>query len=240
MSRLTLICALLLGLPRAGLLAQIDSLRPVLPDASGVEQAIEDVILGNEAGEDVDYTFITDQLADLRAEPLDLNRASREALRQLPGMTDLQIQRLRLHIETFGPLLSIYELQAVAGFGPELIRQIAPFVAVYSGRETDVRPEDAIPAGPDWEEVRQGMTYEWIQRVTWIGETQRGYTAPDTSFRDLTDAEGNLLGVDTVLSTRYAGSPFRSYTRFRARYRQHVSLVLVGEKDPGEVMAWDP
>ena len=236
MNRILLLLCLLMG--RA--LAQTDSLRPALPEGSSLDQAIEDVILGNEAGEDVDYTFITDALADLQVHPLDLNQASRAELLQLPGMNDLLIHKLRLHIETFGPLLSIYELQAVSGYGPDLIRQIAPYVTVRSGRAADIRPEDAYPAGPGWDEVRRGMTYELIQRFTWIGETQRGYTAPDTTFRPLTDAEGNPAGTDTVLSTRYAGAPYRSYTRLRARYRQHVSLAVVGEKDPGETWEWRP
>lgn len=236
MNRYLLLLCLLMG----RLLAQTDSLRPAIPSEQVLDQAIEDVILGNEAGEDVDFTFITDKLADLQAHPLDLNRASRTDLLQLPGMNELLVNKLRLHIETFGPLLSIYELQAVSGYGPELIRQIAPYVTVRSGRTTDIRPADAHPAGPGWAEVREGIRFELIQRFTWIGETQRGYTDPDTTFRPLTDAEGNPAGIDTALTTRYAGAPYRSYTRLRARYRQHVSLAVVGEKDPGEVWAWDP
>jgi len=220
-------------------LAQVDSTGRSLP-REDIDQNIEDLIIGTETDDQVDFTYLTDLLEDYVEDPLDLNRASREDLLQLPGMNELLYNQLRQHIETFGPLTSLYELQAVEGFDLESIRQIQPYVTVRDISATDISPDVRHPAGPSLREVREGIEFEFIQRGVTILEEQRGYTAPDTVFRNVQDEQGNIIGRDTSLSTRYAGSPWRSYTRLRARYKKNVSLAITAEKDPGEAFRWDP
>ena len=238
-SLLPRLLGLLLGLSLLPLAqGQTDTTRQDVRD--DLDQNIEDLIIGTETDEQVDFTFLTDLLEDYQENPLDLNRASREALLQLPGMTELLYNRLRQHIERFGSLTSLYELQAVQGFDLPTIRQVQPYVTVRDIGATDISPDVKHPAGPSFRAVREGIEFEFIQRFVTIVEEQRGYTAPDTTFRDLTDEEGNVIGTDTALTTRYAGSPLRSYTRLRARYKKNVSLALTAEKDPGEAFRWDP
>ncbi|GAB4414294.1 MAG: helix-hairpin-helix domain-containing protein [Bacteroidia bacterium] len=220
--------------------AQEDTTRRPFAPGEAIKQSLEDFILNTETDEQVDYSFITDPLQDLLEDPLDLNQAPRQALLLLPGMNELMVLKLRTHIRTYGPLLSVYELQAVEGFTPELIRGIAPYITVRAGRATDILPENTHPQGPGWQEVREGLRFEVTQRFGRYLEPQRGYTDPDTTFREVLDDEGNVVGQDTSLSSRYAGSPARHYTRIRARYRNNVSLGLTGEKDPGEAMVWNP
>ena len=55
--------------------------------------------------------------------PVDLNRASNDALLALPGMNETLILHLRGHQSRFGPLTSLYELQAVPGFSEEKWRR---------------------------------------------------------------------------------------------------------------------
>jgi hypothetical protein len=219
--------------------AQIDSTQQGTP-REDIDQNIEDLIIGTETDGQVDFTYLTDLLEDYLADPLDLNRASREALLQLPGMNELLYNRLRQHIAEFGPLTSLYELQAVAGFDLEIIRQVQPYVTVRDISATDLSPDVKHPAGPSFEEVRSGLEFEFIQRVVTTLEEQRGYTAPDTTLRELRDEEGNRVGIDTALSTRFVGSPLRSYTRLRGRYQNNVSFALTAEKDPGEAFRWAP
>ncbi|MEO1449399.1 MAG: helix-hairpin-helix domain-containing protein, partial [Bacteroidota bacterium] len=218
-----------------GLQGQADSTRTAELDA-----LIEDVISGVEIDEQVDFTEWSDELQDLLRKPLDLNRATREELSLLPGMDALRVNQLQAHIERFGALTSVFELQAVEGFTADLIRQIKPFVKAGAARETDIRRENQHPSGPGFREIVESLSFEWLQRMVWIAEEQRGYTPPDTSFRDIVDDQGNLLRQDTSLSTRYAGNPFRHYSRLRVRAGKHVSLALTAEKDPGERFAWNP
>ncbi|MEM9984534.1 MAG: hypothetical protein AAF804_05500 [Bacteroidota bacterium] len=220
--------------------AQVPDSISIESQTENIDQNIEDLIIGTETDEQVDFTYLTDQLEAWATKPLDLNQAEREDLLLLPSMTDLLYAALRRHIAEFGALTSLYELQAVQGFDLAVIRQIQPYITVRDIAATDLSPGATHPTGPSFREVSEGLEFELIQRFVTITETQRGYTDPDTSFREILDQEGNAVGFDTLLSTRFAGSPWRSYTRLRARYGKNVSLALVGEKDPGEAFRWDP
>ena len=225
-----IVCLCLTG---SRLLAQTDSI------PASLDQAIEDLILGTETDGQIDYSYITDQLQAWLEHPLDLNKASSSELRLLPEMDDLLVNRLLNHIQRFGPLISIYELQAVAGFPIELCHMIKPFVMVAS-KSKDLDPGNKHPQGPSFDQITKGSQFEIIQRLSWILEEQRGYTAPDTNFRSITDEEGRITDIDTILSSRYSGSPYRIFTRIAGRYSPNVSFSLLGEKDPGEVFSWNP
>ncbi|MEO0470479.1 MAG: helix-hairpin-helix domain-containing protein, partial [Bacteroidota bacterium] len=188
----------------------------------------------------VDYTIITDQLEAWLKKPLDLNRATKADLQQLPGLNDLQIVAILEHIAAYGDLTSIYELQAVRGLTPNVIREFIPFVTVNQVREKDMDADRKHPRGPGFQEIWQGLTVEYLQRVSWILEEQRGYTPADTIFRDQKDEDGNVIGEDTLFNSRYIGSAQRIYSRMRIQYGNHLSLAMVGEKDPGEAFRWDP
>lgn len=233
--QLALLMGLLLG---RQLMAQTDTLS--LEEETGIDQAIEDLILNAEVEEQVDYSELTDYLESLRRRPLNLNTAGAEELRLLPGMNDLMIYNLQRHIEQFGKLTSVYELQAVKGFTPAAIEQFLPYVTCNESRLKDISPGTLHPAGPPPEEVLQGLEGELISRLVWVLEEQKGYTAADTTFRPILNDAGEPVGQDTLLSTRYAGSPYRSYTRLRVRYNPNFSFALTGEKDPGEAFSWKP
>ena len=200
---------------------------------------MEDLATGTETAEQLDFSFYTEQLQEWLKSPLDLNSASRYELRQLPGMDDMLVSRLMNHIKEFGPLISIYELQAVAGFPLEVCHLVQPFVKVNS-KAKDLDPGNKHPLGPGLDEITQGLQFSLIQRLSWIVEEQKGYSAPDTSYQPVFDEDGLRLGTDTVLSSRYQGNPLRLYTRLSATYSSNVSFSLVGEKDPGELFTWNP
>lgn len=71
-----------------------------------------------------------DDLSRFLRKPLLLNEASKEELQQLSLLSDAQIDLLLLHRESLGVLLHLNELQAIAGYTPDLIRQLAPYVRV--------------------------------------------------------------------------------------------------------------
>ncbi len=227
--------------------AQIDSLETeaALIDTTetgedAVTQTIEDIITSVEIDEQVDYTIITDALEDFRDRPLAINSATKEELLLLPEMNDIKANQLLQYIEDFGALTTVYELQAVPGFTPEFVNQILPFISVKEARAGDISPGTRHPAGPRLNEVLPNVRHELIQRFVFTLEEEKGYTDPDTTIKFLTNDLGDTTAQDTQLSSRYRGSPYRSYTRYRARYGQNLSIALTGEKDAGEIFQWDP
>lgn len=194
-----LLCCLL-ALP-FGLFAQTDTTDAVL------DQAIEDLIQTTETDATLDYTLITDQLDTWRRRPLNLNKASVDQLRALPGLNDLQIAALMQHRAQFGALAHVNELQVVDGWYPDLIRGLRPYITVAE-----------LP------DLKGTWSGDATQRLYFIPEQQRGYTAPDTATGD---------------TNRYVGSRVQAYTRVRARMGNRVSLALVGEKDRGEAFTWN-
>ncbi|NBV14101.1 MAG: helix-hairpin-helix domain-containing protein, partial [Sphingobacteriia bacterium] len=201
-----------------------------LPDSADAEinLLIEDAMTTSDnQNSEQDWTILTDYLQDLRRKPLNLNQASKEDLSPIPGFTDVLISRLFTHIQNFGPLTSIYELQAIEGFTPEIFTAIGPYIKVEEISKYDISNRFQHPAGPPVHELLKGMKFEVTQRYSTIIEEQKGYTPPDTN------SSGQL-------NTRYLGGQVRSFTRFRARYGQNFSFSMVGEKDAGEKFTWKP
>jgi hypothetical protein len=95
-----------------------------------IEQLIEDIAGTLGEDEELDYTNLFEDLAMYYDNPLDLNSASIQELRDLNLLSDIQINHLQLHIAKYGSLKTIFELQAVEGFTLQSIRQIKPFVTV--------------------------------------------------------------------------------------------------------------
>jgi CHASE2 domain-containing sensor protein len=63
----------------------------------------------------VPYEDLYGTLLNYYQSPLNLNTASPEELRALPLLTEQQVAALLQHRQATGPLLSVYELQAVPG-----------------------------------------------------------------------------------------------------------------------------
>jgi len=212
------------------ILLPVGTLMAQLPDSTEAEinLLIEDAMTTSDNQDsEQDWTIITDYLSDLRRRPLNLNTASRADLNPIPGFNEILINNLFRYIQSYGKLTSLYELQAVEGFTPDVFNKISPYVTVDEFSKLDINNKSQHPAGPGVPELVKGMKYEIIHRFSRILEEQKGYTPADTNSSGQPNA-------------RYAGSPMRAFTRFRARYGQNFSFSMVGEKDAGEVMAWDP
>jgi hypothetical protein len=80
--------------------------------------------------ENINYEDLYESLFQLYQSPIDLNTATYEELSSLYVLSVIQIKNLLAHRAEYGDLLSIYELQVVAGFDLNLIQQLLPFVEV--------------------------------------------------------------------------------------------------------------
>ena len=59
-------------------------------------------------------------------------------------------------------------------------------------------------------------------------------------FKTIRNIAGDSTGLDTSLSSRYAGPAYAAYSRLRLRYGQYVSVAITAERDRGEAWRWDP
>ncbi len=167
----------------------------------------------------VPYEDLYETLLQYYQTPLNLNTATREQLRALLLLSEAQISALLTHRTATGELLSVYELQAVAGFDLRTIYRVAPFITV---RSADVNGQ----RGPLWQRIKSEENNLLLLRYERVLQARKGYTPADTF-------QGRL-------TSRYLGSPDKLVLRYRVSHTRDFSLGFAAEKDAGEPLAWGP
>lgn len=190
-------------------LAQTEDLKNSL-----IEQRIEDIAASLDEGQELDYTNLFEDLAYYYEHPLNLNNASIDELRELYMLTDVQIANLERHIERYGPLRSLFELQAVDDFDLNTIRMITPFITV---KPTLQLSDFSL------KEFFDDATHDLFIRYK----------------RDLQLAEGFQVDPETGVPD-YIGSPDYIYTRYRLNYKKSFRAGFTLEKDAGESLSLGP
>ena len=177
-----------------------------------IESRIEFLLDNNESG-DADYTTLFEQLEFYYRKPINLNKTSYEELQTLGLINDIQINNLLVHIEKYGKLITLEELQTVNGMDLESIRLIAPFVRVN-------RNADAPNAS--FKDIILDGDNQFFMRYTRTLEQQQGFT--DATPEELEENE----------NARYLGNQDRYYARYKFTYSNNVSAGFTAEKDAGE------
>lgn len=180
--------------------------------AVDISRSIQDLFPVQTEG--IDYQSVYDALAQLCANPLDLNRATRDELAATYLLSERQLSSLAAYRAEAGDLLSIYELQAVPDFDLPTIRRLLPFVT--AGENSDLF--SALPTSTD--------NY-LVVRYEQVLEQQKGFSEA------VPDKKGNL-------PTRYLGRSGQWYARYRYSRPRVFSFGLTMEKDPGEQLVWQP
>ena len=167
----------------------------------------------------VPYEDLYGTLLNLYQSPLNLNTATREELRSLPLLSERQVAALLQHRASTGPLLSIYELQAVPGWDVRTIERVAPFVTVESTDPNSAR-------GTLWQRILKEENNAVLFRYRRVLQQRKGYTPADTFQGKLTQ--------------RYLGGPNALALRYRVSHAHDFSIGLTAENDAGERLAWNP
>lgn len=167
--------------------------------------------------EDLDYESIYEVLFQLYLNPIDINRADAETLQATYLLNPTQIGSLINYRNSFGPLLSLYEIQAVPDFDLLTIENLLPFITIGNV---------GIRSKKFWERVKEEEQAYLLFRHQRTWETRRGYTPADTSSNG-------------TLSSRYLGDPNTVYMRFRIQHVRDFSMGVTLEKDAGEQFTWD-
>jgi Helix-hairpin-helix motif len=179
-----------------------------------IEQRIEIIVASLEEGVELDYTTLLEDLQAYYDQPLNLNTATIEQLRELYLLNDIQIVALQNHLLRFGALKSIYELQAVEQISLATIRQIEPFVMAGPAGMLDKVTFKNI-----WQEANSELMLRYKREF----QQRAGYT---------TDARTGQKD--------YQGSPDYLYSRYRIQFRKALQLGFTMEKDPGESVKTGP
>lgn len=149
----------------------------------------------------------------LLADPLDINRATEEQLAGTLILSSTQVKSLVAYRHTTGPFLSLYELQAVPGFDLATIRRLVPFITL------EAKPASLKSA------LQNPTQHFFVTRMRRILEKQKGFSPPDAVSRSV---------------TRYAGTPWQWYARYRYARTGAFSIGFTLEKDAGETWNWNP
>lgn len=203
------------------------------PPRDLIEQRIEIAAERFADESDIDLTTLFDILVGYYQNPLELNTAKQYELADMQLLTDLEIAALLDHIDRYGRLLSMYELQSVKGWDMSTIRLVAPFVKV--GGDDYTRPHITF------KEVFKNGRHEVLLRYKDDLEQRRGFRYRDhfwgegnsypQELEDPTDAQMDSLRENSRV---YLGSPIKLYARYRFKYRNNLSFGLTMEKDEGE------
>jgi hypothetical protein len=179
-----------------------------------IEQRIEEIAGTLDEGSELDYTNLFEDLTYFFEHPLNLNSASDEELRELYLITDLQITNLRRHMANYGKLRSIYELQAVEGFDPVLVKNLSYFVTVKPTLTLD---------GFSLSEFFRESNHDLFLRYRRNIQSQKGYL-PDPETGEIP----------------FAGTPDYMFTRYRLQYKKNFRAGFTLEKDAGESLQNGP
>ena len=155
--------------------------------------------------EQTDAALIIEDLERFAETPLNLNAATPAELSRLYLLNDVQIANLIDYLKCSGPAYSIYELQSIDGFTPDLLQKMEPFVRFGPREETK-------KLGEAFQYTKQQV----LLRSTGTLQKAKGYLPND---------EGNVP---------YEGNQFRYYTQYRMNAGNRITAGVTAEKDPGE------
>ncbi len=176
-------------------------------------------LFAQQQDKDLPYEDIYENLLQFYQSPINLNHTNREELSSLFILSEVQITALFNHINRYGGLLSIYELQTIEGFDLITINKLLPFVTVVEmGLHTDRRSL--------WERIRTEENNYLLVRYDRTLQTKKGYLPPSIKSN----------GQET---SHYKGSPNKLLMRYRVAHTRDFSLGFTLEQDAGEQFIFD-
>ncbi len=175
---------------------------------TGADKIIESIIEGHLANikPGTDVGLIIEDLEELAENPININSTNETQLSRLYILNDIQFNKLLDYLKKFGPAFSIFELNTIDGFSPDLLTKMEPFIWFGPAEQEPEKLSEAIKYG----------RHQLLLRG--LGTTQK--------------AKGYLPKEDGT--TPYEGNQFRYYMRYRFEARDKFSVGFTAEKDPGE------
>jgi hypothetical protein len=164
--------------------------------------------------EDVSYEELYENYLQLYANPIDLNKCTDEDLRLLHILDESQIKSFLAYRLQNGPLLSVYELQAIPEFDLPTIEKLVGFVFVSDSKSN--------------------LNRSLISRIASLNNT---YLV--TRYERTIQKKKGFQEIEDAAS-RFKGSADELYLRFRSSQPKDYSIGFTIEKDAGEEMRFAP
>ena len=182
-----------------------------LKEREAIINRIENIAERSE--QELDYSDLLDDLYYYLENPLNLNSATFDEIKQLMFLTDFQIHKIIEYRNMYGDFLTIFELQGIDGMDQESLDILLPFVTVAKAKpKLGLKPANIFKYG------RHDMFIRWSR----ILETQEGY-------RNISDS-----AKEASPNSYYLGSPDKLYARYAFNYRNRFRIGITADKDPGE------
>jgi hypothetical protein len=189
------------------LIGQRDSIPSMLPPY--IQETIEDFLQNTESEGVFDFNTLLETLEGYYERPLDLNQAEEADLQSLQLLSDAQILNFLEYRRRLGPLIALYELQAIPSFDLSTVRRIQAFVTLRSDMD-----DYQIPLGDLIKEGKNELYLRWNR----ILESQKGFSQIE----------------EQTLRPVYEGDPNQLYLRYKHSYSNRFSFGMTAEKDRGE------
>ncbi len=178
-----------------------------------VENIIEIIVnqnMNDEKDNLIDIAQLQSELERLQQSPININSNDFDLFLRLGILSSNQFSAIRKHIEEFGQILAIEELQQIPEIDKELIKNLKPFIS-FNG----IADMKTIFTGNLVKESRKDLTIHY-QRTT---QQINAYKGPEPA---------------------YLGDPTRILVKFSTRLYKKWSFGLNLEKDAGEQFIWSP
>lgn len=175
-----------------------------------IRDQIEDALSNLEEDGTFEDNSIFDILETLYNNPLNLNRATANELKELRFLNDVQINDIVQHRAENGNFISLYELQSVSSLDMNTIQLLIKFVKIKGGLD-----DYNVSLG----RMLAGGKNEVYVRMDRVLEEQKG-------FSDRPEGDST--------SSRYLGERNRYLFRYRHQYENRLSYGFLLENDAGE------
>lgn len=173
-----------------------------------IEELMQRYMESVEENDDVDLNQIRDKFEYRLNNPVNLNKCEQEELEDLEILSDQQIKSFIDYKAKLGNLFSIYELQVIPLFDISTLNTLLPLVTV-GGYENDYHTSLL--------KMVNGSKRSLFIKTKTVLEEKSGYISDETG------------------SSKYAGDKFNYYSRFKMKYENRLDIMLIAEKDPGEL-----
>ena len=174
--------------------------------ATTTEQQLENITENNADAETEDDSYLQ-QMQQYIKNPINLNTAGENDLKELRILNPVQIQNFILYRTLFGKFINIYELQAVPNWGIELIQKLRPYITVNAAADVFDALKNRLSGGE----------HSILARITQTLERSKGY----------------LLDSSSAINF-YPGSPQKLLLRYKYQFKNLLQYGVVAEKDAGE------
>lgn len=154
-----------------------------------------------------DVADLRDQILLHLEHPIDLNKTNADELRQLPFLSEAEIQGILQHRQKFGEYVVVQELQSVSMLREQTL---------------------------EWLKYMVKVQYDVFEdHTSWINRIQTGkHEVWITTDRDFPLRKG--YEQDEKGMVPYAGSPWYRAVRYRFSYGRKLTFGYAGELDAGE------